>query len=107
MKITPLGKTSLDAAVKLSTVVGASGWPIPGESNKLSIQTFGTAANSVYISIGAAPDTTNLTNVFKIINPGDDWVVGDERDGNQLDLSKIWLVSSSTGDYFIGATYER
>jgi hypothetical protein len=105
-QIIPLGFVTASDVALTANVTLPSGLPL--RCNKVLIQAFKTAnsSDSVFVGLTGLNKTTGA-GVIAVLQVGQSVVVGDERDSNVLDPTKIAVDSVSGTAVITGMLYQR
>lgn len=105
-QIIPLGFVTATNAALTANVPVPSGFPL--RCNKVLVQAFKTAnsTDSVFVGLTGLNKTTGA-GVIAVLQSGQSVVVGDERDSNVLDPTKLTVDSVSGTAVVTGMLYQR
>lgn len=105
-QIIPLGFVTASNTSLTANVPVPSGFPL--RCNKILVQAFKTAnaSDSVFVGLTGLNKTTGA-GVIAVLQTGQSAVVGDERDSNVLDPTKLAVDSVSGAAVVTGLLYQR
>ena len=105
-QIIPLGFVTANGAALTANVPAPSGLPL--RCNKVLVQAYTTGNASDYVFVGLTGlNKTTGANVVAVLQAGGSVVMGDERDSNVIDPTRLAVDSVSGAAVVTGLLYQR
>jgi len=109
MQIVPLGliqpnATATAVNVNANTILSAN--KLKFQSVPAGCTTLVASTAPIYIG-SSALDIATGAGVIKVLEAGDEWSFGDERDGNLIDLASIFVKAQNATDGVLVCAFKR